>query len=215
MALWPHLQTPAKLILWWTAQTCSKKERPVPFSSPWAVKPADFQARHEADGRNTLTSLWGRTGCDSPVCEQGVILCFVSLILGNRWEQSHRKPPWWRTGPTCNSLVRPCTAKPSACPICTIKTSVTCKSTTWDPPTLPSGLINLYIWDTQPINNFRMQMEHMETIASETKAEAMGHFHDQKDFLIMQRSLTEHGATVEYFSVALPGSSQNCLCGCG
>lgn len=58
-------------------------------------------------------------------------------------------------------------------------------------------------------------MGHMETIASETKAEATGRFHDQKDFLIMQRSLTEHGATFEYFSMAVPGSSQNCLCGSG
>lgn len=55
-------------------------------------------------------------------------------------------------------------------------------------------------------------MEHMETVAGNTKAEATGHFHDQKEkeLLIMQRSLTEHGATFKYFSVSLPGSSQKC-----
>ena len=58
-------------------------------------------------------------------------------------------------------------------------------------------------------------MGHTETIASKTKAEAMGHFHDQKEFLIMQRSLTERGAAFKYFSVSLPGSSQKCLCACG
>lgn len=57
----------------------------------------------------------------------------------------------------------------------------------------------------------------METIASKTKAEATGHFHDQrqKEFLIMQRSLTERGPTFKYFSVCLPGSSQKCLWPCG
>lgn len=60
-------------------------------------------------------------------------------------------------------------------------------------------------------------MEHMETIASKTKAEATGHFHDQKEkeFLIMRRSLTERGPTFKYFSVSLPGSSQKCLRTCG
>lgn len=58
-------------------------------------------------------------------------------------------------------------------------------------------------------------MEHMETIASKTKAEAMGHFHDQKEFLVMQRSLSERGHTFKYFSVRVPGSSQKCLCAGG
>lgn len=55
-------------------------------------------------------------------------------------------------------------------------------------------------------------MEHMETIAGSTKAEATGHFHDQKEqeLLIMQRSLTEHGATFKYFSVSVPGCSHKC-----
>lgn len=55
-------------------------------------------------------------------------------------------------------------------------------------------------------------MEHMETIAGSTKAEATGRFHDQKEkeLLIMQRSLTEHGATFKYFSVSVPGSSHKC-----
>jgi len=46
----------------------------------------------------------------------------------------------------------------------------------------------------------------METIASKTKAEATGHFHDQKEkeLLIMERSLTERGATFKYFTVSLP-----------
>lgn len=54
-------------------------------------------------------------------------------------------------------------------------------------------------------------MEHMETIASKTKTEATGHFHDQKEkeFLVMQRSLSERGHTFKYFSVRVPGSSQN------
>lgn len=55
-------------------------------------------------------------------------------------------------------------------------------------------------------------MEHMETIAGNTKAEATGHFHDQKEkeLLIMQRSLAEHAATFKYFSVSVPGSSHKC-----
>lgn len=59
-------------------------------------------------------------------------------------------------------------------------------------------------------------MEHMETRARETKAEATGHFHDQKqkEFLIMQRSLAQRGPTFKYFNVHLPESSQKCLCAC-